>query len=73
VAGLVRYRDGEPAAGAMVVMTDLTSAEQAAVITTDHSGAFKATLKHGDYALAITAKRGAIWIGRQALSDQPVR
>jgi len=49
------YEDGTPASGALIAITRLSTAEEAAVVVADKDGHFQARLEPGEYALAITA------------------
>jgi erythromycin esterase len=68
IEGLATYDDGTPAADACLVFTDIASGAQAAVSVADAAGKFITTVSAGEYAVAATGQRGAVWIERLTIS-----
>jgi erythromycin esterase len=67
IPGTVAYSDGSAAAGATIVFTELASGTQVAIAVADRNGKFNAPVAPGDYALAISAEHGSIWIEKQPI------
>ena len=68
ISGLVAYADGRPASEAVLVLTEIATGAQVAIVKANETGQFKAPVSPGDYAVAVTAERGAVWIESQKIS-----
>src|ERR1700755_2304318 len=69
IGGTVTYADNTPATDANIAITDLKSAALVAVVSADRNGRFVAPVAVGDYAIAIAAGHGALWVEKLHLSE----
>lgn len=72
MTGTVLYEDASPAAGASLTVTSHASGLQVAVITADRTGRFMAPIDVGDYAFAIAAEHGALWVEKLTISTEDI-
>ena len=70
IPGTVVYSDGSPGAGASIVFTELASGAQVAIAVADRNGKFRAPVAPGDYALAVAAEYGAIWVEKKSVLNE---
>lgn len=69
LTGIAQFRDGRPAAGALIAISDADTGRQLAVVAADDRGHYAASVPAGTVALAVVHADGFAWVARQTVPD----